>query len=236
MCPVKKRLIVIYSTQDVGMIIMAEDSVFTKLFHPGSTVNLEYATDRGSLEKYDTIVEDVENEYLILRSPLDGDNRVVLIEEGRELTLRCMEDKVRQAYVTNVFVIEIRPGRIPLLVCCKPHKIGRTSLRRYSRFDVELPCSCLKGKISFEGRVVNISLSGCRVETPTYSEMPEGSGIEVEIEILSNTLLTFKGELVREQDLSSNKKSIYAVDITEINEEMHEVLKNYIFQCQLLQQ
>lgn len=232
----KKTLIDVYSTQDAGVIRMTDNSVFIKLFHPGSAVNLEYATDRGSLEQYDTIVEDVENEYLILRSPLDDENKVVLIEEGRELTLRCIENKARQAYVTNVFVIENRPGRIPLLVCCKPHKIARTSLRRYSRFNVELPCSCQAGTASFEGKVVNISLSGCRVETGAHGALPEGTGIEIEIENLSNTLLSFKGELAREQDTGDSKKTIYAVNITEITGEMHEALKNYIFQCQLLQQ
>ncbi len=212
---------------------MGEDDLLKELFHPGAAVKLEYMEKKDAIRAYSTRVEDLESEYLVLRSPTEK-GKPVSIEEGCELTIWCEKKLVNQAYVTNVFVVENRPGNNPLLVCCKPKKIARTSLRRYARFTVELSCFLnIDGRL-VEGRLIDISRSGCGIEIDQELQLPEGSFLEISIDIPGETGLVFSGEAVRITGADSGEKSKVALDIREISAGMKEVLHNYLFQCQLM--
>jgi len=212
---------------------MGENDFLQELFHTGAPVRLNLAADKNSIKGYDTKVEDLESEYLVLQSPVE-DGKPVLIDEGRELTLWCKKKMDNQAYVTNVCVIENRPGEKPLLVCCKPKQIEKTSLRRYSRFKVDLPCSFSFKQEVLEGRVVDISRIGCSVELESDSKFFEGDILELSIEIPGGSKLAFSGEVVRLLEAVPPGKHKIALEIKEMTAEMDEELKNYLFQCQLM--
>ena len=219
--------------QLVKVIFMGDNDLLQELFHPGSIIKMEYTAEKDATKIYETKVEDLESEYLVLQSPVE-DGKPVLIDEGRELTLWCEKKIDNQAYVTNVFVVENRPGEIPLLVCCKPQQIEKASLRRYSRFKVDLPCSCSLKKEVLEGRVVDISRSGCSVEFASSRQFSEGDILDLEIEIPGGSKLAFSGEVVRVLDAVPPGKNKIALEIKEMTAEMDEELKNYLFQCQLM--
>lgn len=214
---------------------MGENDLLQELFHPGATIKLDFAAEKDVIKSYDTKVEDLESEYLVLQSPVE-DGEQVTIDEGRELTLWCKKKLDNQAYVTNVCVVENRPGETPLLVCCKPQQIEKTSLRRYSRFKVALSCSCIFKKETLEGSVVDISRSGCSVEFESGSQFSEGDILDIEVEIPGDSRLIFTGDVVRVFGTETSGKKRIALEIKEITAEMSEVLKNYLFQCQLMSQ
>jgi len=219
--------------QLVKVIFMGDNDLLQELFHPGSIIKMEYTAEKGATKIYETKVEDLETEYLVLQTPVEN-SVPVIIDEGRELTLWCKKKMDNQAYVTNVFVVENRSGEIPFLVCCKPQQIEKTSLRRYSRFKVDLPCSCSLKKEVLKGRVVDISRNGCSVEFALGRRFSEGDILDLEIEIPGNSRLIFSGEVVRRLDAGSPGKSRIALEVREMTAEMDEVLKNYLFQCQLM--
>ncbi len=226
---------------------MADDysALLRQLFYPGAIVSIEFVVDKDMVKSYDTRVADLEKEYLVLQSP--EDNGVpVQFEEGRELTLWCESEQDKQAYVTSVFVIENRPGKVPLLVCCKPHKFERSSMRRYSRYEVELGCVCTTDGITASGQVTDISLGGCRVEldlvSKNFDEDPRRFSKDIATGLNFNTVitipdqpeLTFTGQAARVFEPGSHQKLGLALEIREISTEMRELLKNYLFQCQLM--
>lgn len=207
--------------------------MMNELFHPGAALKVEIITETNLIRSYNTIIEDLEHNFLVLQAPFDN-GIPVYVEEGRELTLRREIEEDQKAYVTNVFVIENRPGKVPLLVCGKPKEFKKTSLRRYARFDIDLFCECSTEYDHLPGRVTNISLSGCFVEIAKDAPLTEGTNIQTAIDIPGEYELTFSGEIVRTYDVSDDRKIGLALDIREISMEMKEVLKNYLFQCQLL--
>ncbi len=225
---------------------MAEDNsaLLKRLFYPGAKVNLEFVDERDLVKNYDTLVEDLEKQYLVLQAPFDGVNYLQL-EEGRELTLWCEADRDKQAYVTSVFVIETRPGNVPLLVCCKPQRFERSSLRRYSRYEVDLGCVCSADGITASGRVTDISLGGCCVELELVSrdseagtedassELTAGLYFHTVITIPDQPELVFNGQAARIFKTGEGKPGL-ALEIREMSLAKKEVLKNYLFQLQLM--
>jgi len=225
---------------------MAEDNgaLLKRLFYPGAEVNLEFVDEKNLFKNYDTLVEDLEKEYLVLQAPADRD-KYLQLEEGRELTLWCEADWEKLAYVTSVFVIENRPGTVPLLVCCKPQRFERSSLRRYTRYEVDLGCVCTADSISTSGRVTDISLGGCCVELELVSrdsefgtedassELTMGLNFHTVITIPDQPELVFIGQAARIFSADEGKPGL-ALEIREISSENKEVLKNYLFQLQLM--
>lgn len=213
---------------------MAEDLLLEKAFNPGSTVTLEFAESGGSIKRYQTKVEDIEFEYLVLQTPVVN-SIPIPIQEGQELTLRRLEESLNQAYVTNVFVIENRPGKIPLLICSKPREIGKTSMRRFTRFRADLPfCYTRAGEEPITGRLVDISLSGINGVIAAEQPVKEGTLLAVTVYLPGESELSMTGEVVRLYQIPENGKIGLAVDIREISSTMMEVLKNYLFQRQLM--
>ncbi|MDY6827492.1 MAG: flagellar brake protein [Bacillota bacterium] len=213
---------------------MGEDSLLEEAFKPGSTVTLEFVANGGIIKRFDTKVEDIESEYLVLQTPIVN-NAPVPIEEGQELTLRRFEELLNQAYVTNVFVIENRPAKIPLLICSKPREIGKTSMRRFSRFSAELSCHFAgAGEKSVTGQILDISLSGISGVMVSEPRLKEGSLLAVTVHLPGETELSMTGELVRCYKVPDKGKIGFAIDIKEISSTMLEVLKNYLFQRQMM--
>lgn len=122
------------------MLFEEKDALLKRLFYPNARVTLEYVSDNSNRKSYQTIVEDLEKEYLVIHCPVD-EGKPVYLEEGQELTLWCELDRDDISYITSVFVIETRKGGMNLLVCCKSQKFQRSSLRRYSRFAVDPACN-----------------------------------------------------------------------------------------------
>ncbi|MFO7952482.1 MAG: PilZ domain-containing protein [Bacillota bacterium] len=214
---------------------MVKGDLLNELFHPGAPVQMEFVVNKDSIKCYRIRVEDLEHEYLVLRSPIEK-GEAISFEEGRELTLWCEKELFNQAYVTNVFVVENRPGDNPLLVCCKPQKIDQTSMRRYFRFSVDLNCSFEFEGHSVEGKVVDISRSGCSIEFDPGLHPSEGSFLEILINFPGDRPLGFTGKVARVAKNGSGKESCFALEIKEITRDMDEVLNNYLFKCQLMNQ
>jgi c-di-GMP-binding flagellar brake protein YcgR len=213
------------------VFVVVENLAVEDIFRPGDSVMLEFVDKGGVIKNYKTRIEDLDNDYLLLQMPII--KRVpVRIREGRELTIWRKEERNKQAYVTSVYVIENRPGKVSLLVCSKPKQISVTSRRRFFRCSVRLPLEYEVEKDYAAGTVTDLSLSGCFALVEAESQVKDGSILQMSIEIPGQTELCLVGEVIRAQSLAGNKKIGIAVDFREITEGMQDILNSYLFQRQ----
>jgi len=203
-----------------------------KIFAAGSRIILEYVDAGGAVNNCRTRVEDLEGIYLVLQTPIIG-NVPVKFRESQELTLKRLDDSKQEAYVTNVFVIDVRQGKIPLLVCSKPKKVDRTSLRRFSRFDVDLPLKYTPSGTDGAGYVRDISLSGCYAVLNPDPEVKTGADLMLTITIPGEAEFTVSGRVIRTDPHVESKTIGAAVEFYNISDTIQEILYNYIFQLQL---
>lgn len=211
---------------------MDNQELIEKIFSPGSRVIVEYVDAQEAIVNCSTRVEDLEGLYLILRAPL-VENIPIVFRESQELTLRRLVDQKKEIYLTNVFVIDIRQGKNPLLVCSKPQKIEKTSLRRFSRFGVDLPVKYTIGKTSGSGMLSDLSLNGCYALTDKDPQVNEGVVLNLSVSIPGEADIVVKGKVIRIDHLADSGKVGLAVDYHEISDAVKETIYNYIFQLQL---
>ncbi len=211
---------------------MSEEEKIEKIFSPGNRVVIEYSDHSGSIKSCATQVEDIEGMYLVLQTPVVN-NQTLKFQESQELTLRRLDDEMKEAYVTNVFVIDIRQGKVPLLVCSKPKKINRTSLRRFSRFGVNLPLEYAVAMLEGKGQLNDLSLTGCYAEIELSPEISEGTVLELKVVIPGESGVKVFGKVIRVDHVDGNSCAGVAIDYTEVDENARESLYNYIFQLQL---
>lgn len=213
------------------VFVVAENLAVEDIFRPGDSVMLEFVDKGGVIKNYKTRIEDLENEFLLLQMPII--KRIpVRIREGRELTIWRKDERNKQAYVTSVYVIENRPGKVSLLVCSKPKQISVASRRRFFRCSVRLPFEYESDKNLGSGTVTDLSLSGCFALIEADAQVKDGAILEMCIEIPSQTDLSLVGEVIRAQGLAGNKKIGIAVDFREMTEGMQDILNSYLFQRQ----
>jgi len=213
--------------------MMTQRELIESLFSPGSRVIIEYVDEQGAVSNSSTRVEDLESSYLVLQVPVIGGNLQPGFRESQELTVRRLDDLKKTAYVTNVFVIDIRQDKIPLLVCSKPQKISKTSLRRFARFGIDLPFYYRNQKTTGSGRLKDLSLSGCYVLIDPDSEVNEGVLLRLAISIPGEFDIVVEGRVIRADQLAESGKIGLAVDYQNITEAVKEAIYNYIFQLQL---
>lgn len=216
---------------------MVEKGLLEKVFAPGSSVMIEYVNLRGLLKNCSTRVEDLEESYLILRAPYVK-GHPERFHESQELTLRRLDGEHKEAYVTSVFVIDVRQGETPMLVCSKPKKINLTSLRRFSRFSVNMPFSYIFSNQGKErsGTIRDLSLGGCYVLIDPEPDLEEGTAMQLLVTIPGDgKALSLKGRVLRIDNLSEGDQGPVgiAVDYYQLTDEMLEKLYGYIFQLQL---
>ncbi len=211
---------------------MTDDILIEKVFTAGSRVILEYVDSKGVVKNCGTRIEDLEGIYLVLQTPTVG-NVPVVFRESQELTLRRLVDQKKEAYVTNVFVIDIRQGKIPLLVCSKPKKVGRTSMRRFSRFDVELPLKYSPSEGKGSGFIRDISLSGCYALLSPDPAIEVGADLIFTITIPGEAEFTLSCKVTRTDFSGDNQTTGVAVEFHNVSDTIQEILYNYIFQLQL---
>ncbi len=216
---------------------MGEKGLLEKVFAPVSSIMIEYVDPRGVLKNCSTRVEDLEESYIILRAPYVKGHPERFFE-SQELTLRRLDSEQKEAYVTNVFVIDVRQGETPMLVCSKPKKINKTSLRRFSRFSVNMPFTYIYPKQGQErtGDICDLSLGGCYALIDPEPELKEGTAMQLLIDIQGDgNMLSLKGRVLRIDELDEGDKGRIgiAVDYYQLTDEMLEKLYGYIFQLQL---
>jgi c-di-GMP-binding flagellar brake protein YcgR len=211
---------------------MTKEVKIEQIFSPGSRVVIEFSDRNGSVKNCATQVEDIEGMYLVLQTPV-VDNQTLKFEESQELTLRRLDDEMKEAYVTNVFVIDIRQGKVPLLVCSKPKKINKTSLRRFSRFGVNLPLKYSVAKSEGKGQLNDLSLTGCYAELELSPEVKEGSVLALTVTIPGEPGVEVSGKVIRVDHSDGKSYAGVAIDYTEVDDNTRESLYNYIFQLQL---
>ncbi|MGM0652397.1 MAG: flagellar brake protein [Bacillota bacterium] len=216
---------------------MQDMDMIEKVFAPGKKLMVEYIDNQMNINSYQTLVEDLEGAYLVLQTPIVND-RPVSFQESQELTLRRIEQQKQEAYVTNVFVIDVRQDKMPLLVCSKPTKIDRTSLRRFTRFDVNLPLSYKieKDDETFSGRVNDLSLSGCYALVNPDPRLKVDAKLDLYVTIPGeDSTLNLKARAIRVDESDENGKDLFglALDYEELSDTERETLYYYIFQLQL---
>lgn len=211
---------------------MTEADYIMNIFPPGSRITLEYAINQGSIKKATSRIEDLEGTYLVIQAPV-VDNAPASFRESQELTLRRIDDLKKEAYVTNVFVIEIRQGKTPLLVCSKPQKIDKTSLRRFSRFAVDIPFKYRFGEARGSGRLHDFSLTGCYALINPEPLLEEGSVLNLSISLPGEPDVIVKGKIIRTDKLPEKGKIGLAIDYQDLSENVKDTIYNYIFQLQL---
>lgn len=211
---------------------MDQGGLIEAIFSRGSRIMLEYVDAQGVITSCGTQVEDLEGSYLVLQAPIVN-NAPVSFYESQELTLRCLNDKKEEAYVANVFVIDIRQDKISLLVCSKPQKIDKTSLRRFSRFGVSLPLIFCADGVSGSGFVNDISLSGCYALIGHDPKVCKGMELNLTVSIPDETDLVIAGKIIRIDRQEEKGKDGLAVDYHDTTETVKEAIYNYIFQLQL---
>ncbi len=209
-----------------------KEGMIEYIFSPGSRVVIEFSDQGGFVRNCTTQVEDIEGMYLVLQTPVVN-NQTLKFQESQELTLRRLDDVVKEAYVTNVFVIDIRQGKVPLLVCSKPKKINKTSLRRFSRFGVNLPLEYVVDQSQGKGQLNDLSLTGCYAEIELCPDIIAGSVLKLNVHIPGESGVQVFGKVIRVDQLDGNSCVGVAIDYTEVNEKTRESLYNYIFQLQL---
>jgi len=208
-----------------------------ELFAPGKKVLIEYVDKRMDVNRYQTLVEDLEGAYLVLQTPI-ANGKPVSFQESQELTLHQLDQHKQESYVTNVFVIDVRQDKIPLLICSKPRKINKTSLRRFTRFDVNLPIDykLKKDDLNLTGRINDLSLSGCYALVKPDDRLKAGSVLEIIIAMPGeSSALNIKARVVRVDHPAENEESLtgLALDYLELSDIDRETLYYYIFQLQL---
>ncbi len=208
---------------------MINESLIEKVFASGSRIIIEYVDEKGAIKNCGTTVEDLEGQYLVLQTPIIN-NSPVTFRESQELTLRRLDEQTEEAFVTNVFVIDIRREKIPLLVCSKPEKIDRTSLRRFARFDVDLPLNLSTDK---GGTVRDISLSGCYAIFPADSPVRAKQELQLKVTIPGEAELDLLGKIIRIDLSGQDQQKGAAIEFVNLSDSDRETLYNYIFQLQL---
>ncbi len=212
---------------------MDQQELIDKIFSPGSRVILEYVDAQEMIKSCSTLIEDLEGVYLVLQTPV-VESVAVVFRESQELTLRRLDDQKEEAYVSNVFVVDIRPGKIPLLVCSKPKKIEKTSLRRFSRFGVKLPFKYNSANgPSGSGYINDLSLSGCYALIDKDPQVDKSVILNLIVSIPDEADLEIEGQIIRVDLLGERGKVGLAINYHGITETMKEVIYSYIFQLQL---
>ena len=211
---------------------MTDQSLVEKVFSPGSRVILEYVDLENAARNCGTRIEDIEGAYLVLQTPII-DNLPVVFRESQELTLRRLDDQKKEAYVTNVFVIDIRQGKIPLLVCSRPHKINRTSLRRFSRFGVDLPLLYSGSDTGGDGYLCDLSLSGCYAMMKPNPKVNSDTVLSLSFTIPGETDVVVEGRVIRTDSINGKDDIGVAIEFKGLDSALQELLYNYIFQLQL---
>lgn len=210
---------------------MVEKVTAEEVFRPGDNIMIEYVDRGGVIKNYKTRVEDLDSEFLLLQMPIV--RRVpVRIREGIELTLWRKEDRKKQAYVTNVYVIENRPGKVSVLACSKPKKITVASRRRFFRCSVKMPLQYSIEKSAESGTVTDLSLSGLYALIDPDPQVKEGVFLNMAVEVPGESDLNLVGEVIRSHNLAGSKVLGIAVDFREITEGMQDILNRYLFQRQ----
>lgn len=212
---------------------MDQRKLIEKLFSPGSRVYVDYVDSNSAVKSCSTIIEDLEGIYLVLQAPF-VDGVPLIVRESQELTLRRIDTRDEEAYITNVFVIDIRQDKIPLLVCSEPKKIDKTSLRRFSRFQVKLPLLYQYNEgNSGAGTVSDLSLTGCYALIDQSRQFETGTVLNLTVNMPDKADLTVRGRIIRVDSLTGKGQIGLAVDYHDITDAMKEVIYNYIFQLQL---
>lgn len=216
---------------------MQDPDMVNKLFTPGKKVLIACIDKMIDIKSYQTRVEDLEGAYLVLQTPVIK-GKAVSFQESQELTLRLIEQQKQEAYMTNVFVIDVSQDKMPLLVCSKPTKIDRTSLRRFTRFDVNLPLNykIQKDDECFSGRINDLSLSGCYALVNPDPRLKVGANLDLYVTIPGEgSTLNLKSRVIRIDEPAENDKDLIglALDYDEIPDSERETLYYYIFQLQL---
>ncbi len=216
---------------------MEDEGLIEVVFAPGNRLILECADDKGVVKNHHTVVEDLEGAYLILQAPAKVDGSPVSFRESQELTLRRVDGEKSELYVTNVFVIDVRQGKVPLLVCSKPKKIDKTSLRRFSRFSVSLPVKyCLSKQDNYSyGRLNDLSLTGCYLMTDEDETIDEGTTLNLMLTIPGEGEVEVEGKVIRVDKSGEENRNIsgIAIDYQKLDENKREILYSFIFQLQL---
>jgi len=212
---------------------MDQQELIERLFSPGNRVYIEYVDAQNIINNCSTLIEGLEGIYLVLHAPVVN-NVPLAFRESQELTLRRLDAQKQEAYVTNVFVVDMRQDKISLLVCSKPQKIEQTSLRRFSRFGVMLPFkySDVEG-ISGLGSINDLSLSGCYALIDQDPQVSKGVILDLSVSIPDEEDLILKGEVIRVDPLPDNGQIGLAIYYHDITEAKKESIYNYLFQLQL---
>lgn len=211
---------------------MNDKTLTEKIFAPGSRIVIEYAAEQGLLRQFNTKVEDLEGNYIALQNSV-VDTVPVNFKESQELTLRRVDDHRLEAYVTNVFVIDIRQGEVPLLICSKPKKINKTSLRRFCRFPVDLLFNYSTGDSAGSGRLNDLSVSGCYALIQADAHVVSGLNLKLAVQIPAEAELHVKGKVIRVDRPNDSGKTGLAIDFIDLSDVEQEALYSYIFQLQL---
>lgn len=215
---------------------MEDEALVELVFAPGNRLTLECADSKGVINNYNSVVEDLEGAYIVLQAPVK-DSNPVSFRESQELTLRRVDGEKSELYVTNVFVIDVRQGKVPLLVCSKPKQIDKTSLRRFSRFSVSLPVRYRPSKQSdyCYGRLNDLSLTGCYLVADHDRIIDQGIILKLMLTIPGEKEIEVEGKVIR-VDKTSEKESGkigIAIDYHRLDQDKREILYSYIFQLQL---
>lgn len=212
---------------------MADKNLAKIVFPPGGKIIIEYIDHEKASMSCATTIEDVEDNYLVLKEPVAGEEPVVF-RESQELTLKRLDDQAQTAYVTNVFVIDIRQGETPLVVCSKPYKVKSTSLRRFSRFGANLPLLYSGIDTSGGGRLSDLSLSGCCAILKPNPKLKPGLRLLLSFDLPGAAEVRTKAKVVRVTSLKARDDLSVAFEFIDLDEAAADLLYNYIFQLQLI--
>lgn len=91
--------------------------------------------------------------------------KLVFIKEGQQLLVRGFVGKDAVAYKTRVLKSQLSP--YPYLHLAYPETVQSMRIRSSARISVDLVSALYKGEQQFAGRIVDLSVGGARITTPT---------------------------------------------------------------------
>ena len=168
---------------------------------------VQFITHRGikPTQHFSTVIGYVKDEYIILKIPMENGAPIPLTD-GEKVTVRVFSGVTVCFFDCTVERVFARP--LLYVHLSFPNKIEGTSLRGAMRVKVEIPVEISgtrDGAVRAKGTVVNLSVTGALVESPSKLSLADG------IVNLQFTLLAQPGNYPVLIDTKANIRNVNSV-------------------------
>jgi len=187
-------------------------------------------------EVYRSRVENISNSWIILGAPLVKGSPILLLP-GTQIRVNYYDSQA--VYTFEAEVISQSSGLKPTVTVSRPISIRRTQRRNFVRLDSKLPVSfvvindeLVEAGNPQRGTTLDISGGGIRFETSEH--LPEGTVLDLNIELSGTGKVSALGKVVRAVASGNKGKNTYVIGVQFmiIEEKERDKIIRYIFDKQ----